>query len=263
MNLEIFQYEIVWENRQANFDLIESALRASPPVAGSLLVLPEMFSTGFSMNVAEFAEAEDGPSQQFLSRLAQQFAIAVTGSFPHRNDDGGKGLNRMMVFGPQGQELARYDKIHPFTFGQEADHYQGGRRLPIFSFAGWKICPTICYDLRFPEMYRRASLQGGAELFLVIANWPSRRREHWNALLRARAIENQAVVVGLNRVGSDPNVAYSGDSAVIDMLGQELALLPNRVERRALRLDREALLAWRTQFPALRDATEDFELELT
>ena len=262
MNVEIFQYNIAWEIREVNFALIERSLQESPPEPGTLLVLPEMFSTGFSMDVKALSEAGAGPSTVFLRDLARRHEIAVAGSFPCGCPEGGKALNRLLAFGPAGELLVCYDKIHPFTYGQEANHYRGGHKLPLFDFAGWRVCPTICYDLRFPELYRRAVLGGGAELILVIANWPRRRREHWKALLRARAIENQAVVVGLNRVGDDPNASYSGDSAVIDGQGQELLALDASVGRHKVTLDKEALLAWREQFPALKDATEAFELEL-
>lgn len=262
MTIEILQYGIAWENHVENFALIEASLKEKAPEPKAMLVLPEMFSTGFSMNVEDFAEPEDGPSARFLRRISQQYGIAAVGSFPLRCPEGGKALNRLMAFGPEGQLLASYDKIHPFTYGQEAQHFRGGSRLPLFDYAGWRVCPTVCYDLRFPELYRRAVLDGGAELILVIANWPSRRREHWKALLGARAIENQAVVVGVNRIGEDPNVGYSGDSAVIDHLGRSLADCKDALGRFTVRLDKEALLAWRSQFPALQDATEAFELEL-
>ncbi len=262
MNIEIFQYPIVWENREDNFALIRSELRSNPPEPGSLLVLPEMFSTGFSMRVKELAEPAAGPSSEFLKAIALDFGVATVGSFPRRCPEGGKALNRLKAFGPDGAQLTRYDKIHPFTYGQEADHYRGGRRLPLFDFGGFRICPTICYDLRFPELYRRSVLDHGAELILVIANWPSRRREHWNALLRARAIENQAFVVGVNRVGEDPNVAYSGDSAVLGPMGEDLLRCDDTPGRFRVRVDREQLIQWRSQFPALKDATEAFEVEM-
>lgn len=262
MRIEILQYSIAWESRQENFALIRAALRERPVQAGSLLVLPEMFSTGFSMDVESLAEPAEGPSSTFLQELAVEHRVGVVGSFPFRCPEGGKALNRLLAFGTDGQPLACYDKIHPFTYGQEAEHYRGGQRLPLFDFEGWRVCPTICYDLRFPELYRRAVLAGGAELILVIANWPGRRREHWKALLKARAIENQAVVVGLNRIGSDPNVSYSGDSAVLDAQGIELLSPGDASGRYSVVLDKQALLAWRAQFPALKDATEAFELEL-
>jgi predicted amidohydrolase len=263
VRIEILQYDIAWENREQNFAQIETSLREQPPEKGTLLVLPEMFSTGFSMRVRELAESADGPSSAFLRDLALRHGICTVGSYPARCPAGGKGLNRLKAFAPDGSELVIYDKIHPFTYGQEAEHFQGGHRLALFEFGGFRVCPSICYDLRFPELYRRAVLDGGAELILVIANWPSRRRHHWKALLQARAIENQAVVVGVNRVGSDPNVGYSGDSTVLDHTGQELLALNDVPSRQAVNLDRSALLAWREQFPALRDATDAFELDLS
>ena len=262
MKIEILQYSIAWESRQENFDFIERSLEESPPDAGSMLVLPGMFSTGFSMSVQQLAEPSGGPSSRFLSQLASRYGICTVGSFPFRGPEGGKGLNRLMAYGPDGKVLASYDKIHPFTYGQEADHYKGGHRLPLFNFGGWRVCPTVCYDLRFPELYRRAVLQGEAELLLVIANWPSRRREHWKALLRARAIENQAVVVGVNRVGDDPDAVYRWCSAVCFRLAKYLRVLASRAGRHAVSLDPEALLALRGQFPALKDATDTFGLDL-
>jgi predicted amidohydrolase len=262
MRIEILQYSIAWEDPEENFSMLSGWLAESPPEAGSMLVLPEMFSTGFSMNVARLAETRDGPSASFLREIARRYGVCALGSYPYRCPQGGKALNRLLAYGPDGSVLARYDKIHPFSYGQEADHYRGGRRLPVFDYQGWRVCPTICYDLRFPELYRRGVLEGGAELILVIANWPRRRREHWNGLLRARAIENQAFVVGVNRVGEDPGLSYSGDSAVIDPMGKDLLALTDRPVRHGLQLDRQALLDWRAQFPALRDATDAFELEL-
>lgn len=262
MIIEIFQYPIQWEDKVANFALIATSLQERPPEPGSLLVLPEMFSTGFSMDVERLAETEDGPSERFLRELSTRHQIAVVGSFAVGCSQGGKALNRLLAFAPGGERLASYDKIHPFTYGQEAKHFRGGNRLPLFDYVGWRVCGTVCYDLRFPELYRRAALQGGAELILVIANWPSRRSEHWKALLKARAIENQAVVVGVNRVGSDPNVSYSGDSLVIDAAGVELLSCQQQSGRFAVKLDKAALENWRTTFPALQDATDAFELEL-
>lgn len=260
MIIEIFQYPIVWESREENFALIRQSLEQRPPEPGTLLILPEMYSTGFSMAVKELAEPAAGPSSDFLRTIAMEFGVVAVGSFPRQCPEGGKALNRLKAFGPDGVGLTRYDKIHPFTYGQEADHFRGGRRLQLFDFQGWRICPTICYDLRFPELYRRAVLEHGAELILVIANWPTRRREHWNALLKARAIENQAFVVGVNRVGNDPNTSYSGDSVAIDPMGNDLLRCSDEVGRFAVRLERDLLLDWRAQFPALKDATEAFEV---
>ena len=260
MNVILFQTAIVWEQAESNFELIEKRLDELKPEANSLLVMPEMFSTGFSFELETVGEDTNGASAEFLKRMAQKFSICTVASFPHQPKDGGKGLNRLLAYFPDGSPAVSYDKIHPFSYGKEADHYCGGKRLPLFEFQGWTICPTICYDLRFPELYRRATLQGGAQMFLCIANWPTPRREHWNTLLRARAIENQAVMVAVNRVGKDPLNSYSGDSAIIDARGRDILNMGDRDSAEAGNVDLDDLLSWRKKFPALADATEDFEI---
>lgn len=259
MRVELFQREIVWEDQARNFAEIERALEEAPPESGSLLVLAEMFAVGFTLDVEGCGEADDGPTAEFLKTIARRYEVAVTGSFPLQQSTG-KGLNRLLAFAPDGACLARYDKIHPFSYGKEAEHYVGGKSLTVFEYGGWRICPTICYDLRFPEMFRRATLEAGAELFLVVANWPSPRREHWNTLLRARAIENQCFLAAVNRIGEDPNTRYSGDSVILDCKGQVLLDLGDRPEKAGVDISREALSQWREKFPALADATYDFEM---
>ena len=260
MNVSLLQRPIVWEDPKANFADIESQLDENPPPKGSLLVLAEMFSTGFSFDLDKVGEPEHGPSSEFLRHLSMKFGCCTVGSFPHQPAGGGLGLNRLLAYYPHGTLAAYYDKVHPFSYGKEADFYRGGSRLPLFDYLGWTICPTVCYDLRFPELYRRATLEGGADLLLCIANWPTARRGHWNTLLRARAIENQAVVVAVNRVGKDPLNAYSGDSVVIDARGDELLVMEDSHQIGRTQVSRESLLEWRKRFPALADATYRFDL---
>ncbi len=260
MKIELIQREIVWEKPEENFAQIESQLASAPPEPGSLVVLAEMFAVGFTLNVEGAGDSKQGPTCQFMKRLATRFQVAVVGSFPLCRGEGEKGLNRLLAVSPEGELMACYDKIHPFSYGKEADHYVGGRTLTVFEYGGWRICPTICYDLRFPELYRRATLQAGAELFLVVANWPSARREHWRTLLKARAIENQCFVAAVNRIGDDPNTRYSGDSVVLNCKGELLLDLADRSARESVEIERKDLLDWRQKFPALADATEDFEL---
>lgn len=260
MRVYLLQRPIEWEAPQANFQDIESRLDAAPPEAGSLLVLAEMYATGFSFALETVGEPEHGVSSEFLRHLAMKFQVATVGSFPHQPQGGGKGLNRLLAYRPDGTLACYYDKVHPFSYGKEADHYKGGARLPVFEFGGFRICPTVCYDLRFPELYRRATLEGGANLFLCVANWPAARREHWNALVKARAIENQAVMVAVNRVGKDPLNSYAGDSQVIDAKGQTLLDLGDSHEYGSAQLSLQELEDWRAKFPALADATYDFEV---
>lgn len=260
MNIYLVQRPIEWENPEKNFRAIEADLDGDPPLEGALVVFAEMFSTGFSFDLEEIGEAEDGPSSEFLRHLAMKYKICTVGSFPHRPSKESKGLNRLLAYYPDGRLAAYYDKIHPFSYGKEAEHYTGGTRLPLFEFQGWTICPSICYDLRFPEVYRYAALEAGADLFLCIANWPTPRRDHWNTLLRARAIENQAVMVAVNRIGQDPLNAYSGDSAVIDSRGKDLLNLEDQHTIGRVEIDHQDLLEWRQRFPALADATVEFEV---
>ena len=260
MNLQIHQRNIHWEEPTKNFEELRNDLDQRSPTPGSLVVLAEMFATGFSFNLEAVGDEAQGETLAFLREIAQQYRVAVVGSFPLKNSSGGKGLNRLLVVGPQGDVLATYDKIHPFSYGKEADFYQGGKSLTVFEYQGWKICPTVCYDLRFPEIYRRATLEGKADMFLCIANWPVARREHWMTLLRARAIENQAVMVAVNRVGDDPSLSYAGDSAVIDGRGQALLELHGRKEIGMVEVSMEEHLEWRQRFPALQDATYDYDL---
>ncbi len=222
-----------------------------------------MFATGFSLNTETVGEPPNGPTSEFLSRLAVEYQVAVVGSFPCLDQPDSKAVNRLLAVGPDGTSLATYDKIHPFSYGKESESYRAGRSLPIFDYGGWRICPTICYDLRFPELYRRATLEAGVELFLVIANWPTARREHWKALLRARAIENLCCVAAVNRIGQDPNVSYSGDSQLIDERGEIVLDCQDRHGLEGGMLDLDKVRIWRERFPALKDATEDFELVQT
>src|SRR5581483_11109551 len=190
------QFDIAWEDKPANFARVRSLLETRRPLAGELVLLPEMFATGFSMNVAQIAEPEGGPTETFLRETARELQIDLLGGFVRREQ--GRGSNQAVCYDPQGRELARYRKLHPFTFGGESDHYAPGTQIVTFDWHGVRVSPFICYDLRFPEVFRAAMAQG-AELLAVIANWPEAREAHWITLLRARAIENQAYVAGVNR----------------------------------------------------------------
>ncbi len=259
MALVCCQMNMAWEDPAANFARAEALLAAKPPPPGSLVLLPELFATGFSMNVAALAEAPDGETAQFLSRTAQRFGVTILGGQATRStggqatrSTGGKGHNQAVAFDPKGHEVARYTKIHPFTPGGEARHFERGSRVVTFGWSGFTVAPFICYDLRFPELFRAATRMG-ATLFAVIANWPAARESHWVALLRARAIENQVVVAGVNRIGSDPNADYSGRSLIVDPRGEIVA--DARAEETLLHstLDLAALNAYRRDFPVLAD----------
>ena len=252
MNLAAVQLDIVWEDKPANFSRVRSLLADAPPPPGSLIVLPEMFATGFSMNLNVTRQNGVREDETFLAALAREHRAFVLGGVVSRGS-WEKGRNEAVAFSPAGELVARYTKIHPFSLGGEAEGHEAGREVVTFDCAGFTAAPFVCYDLRFPEIFRAAA-KWGANLFIVIALWPAKRQQHWLTLLQARAIENQAYVIGVNRVGTEPQFTYSGRSVVVDPHGVILADAgeQERVLRASVEL--ETVTAWRRDFPALRDA---------
>jgi omega-amidase len=245
------QIDIRWEDRQKNFDKVSELLTSTTVSEGSLIVLPEMFASGFSMNVDRIYEKDPSTTETFLSELAKNYSSTVIGGLVKRHDSG-KGLNTLSVYGPDGSALGSYQKNHCFSFTGESDYYLSGEDILTFDWQGLKVCPTICYDLRFPELYRRG-VAAGAELFPVIASWPVDRVDHWDTLLKARAIENQAIVIGVNRVGNDPKWSYSGHSSIYDHQGKLLDQKINLEGCVSADVSAKSLREWRTHFKALND----------
>jgi omega-amidase len=249
MNVTGVQLDIAWEDKAATFARARRLLDAAPPNAGSLVVLPEMFSTGFSMNVAGIQEGSKRLAEGFLETLAREYDCTVLGGVVNLGPDG-RGRNQALVVSPQGKEIVRYDKIHPFK--EEGDHYTPGRSVQLFDWNGVKVAPFVCYDLRFPEIFRAAAKQG-AQMIVVIASWPSYRAHHWTTLLQARAIENLAYVVGVNRCGKDPNHPYPGRSMIVDPQGNVLANAGAEEGLVTASIEPTVVDTWRREFPALRD----------
>jgi omega-amidase len=249
-----FQYDVAWEDRAANFERVRNLSGDGAAIpAGSLVILPEMYATGFSMNVAATAEPEPSGALDFISQLAVGTKSAVMGGVVTRSETtGAMGRNELRVIGPDGSQLCRYQKVRTFRYTREYEHYERGTEVVTFEWGGLRICPLICYDLRFPELFRRGAALG-AEVFVVIASWPAVRVDHWVTLLRARAIENLAWVVGVNRVGADPNWDYPGRSVVIDPHGTILADAGAETGLLIADLDSEVVRGWRAEFPALLD----------
>jgi len=245
------QLDIAWEDRDANHACLRDMLAVSPPRAGGVVVLPEMFASGFSMDVAKISENNGSPTQRFLSELAKEHQVYIVGGVVTQAPDG-RGQNQAVVLAPDGSEIARYHKIHPFSFGGETKCYSAGREIITFDVGPFTIAPFVCYDLRFPEIFRQA-VRRGASVFLVIANWPAARVHHWTTLLQARAIENQAYVVGVNRCGRDPNLEYPGRSLIIDPKGQIVADAGSSPGTISAMLNAAELQDYRGQFPALAD----------
>lgn len=253
MRLACCQLDIAWEAKAVNYRHVDSIVAEAALEPGALLLLPEMFATGFTMHTDAMAEPLDGPTARYLAALAQRHAIYVQAGVVIREAGDTRPRNEALVFAPDGRLVTRYAKVHLFSVAGEAEHYAPGQKPVLFSWQEAAVGPAICYDLRFPELFRMAAGRG-AEIATVIACWPASREEHWLALLRARAIENQCYVAAANRCGQDPlGLAYSGRSQIIDPRGTILADAGNGEGVIQADIDLHALRRYRQAFPALRD----------
>jgi len=254
LNIAAVQMDIAWEDPPSNYQRVSRLLQTQPPGPGSLIILPEMFPTGFSMNLdhtAENASLAPSLSAEFLRQLASDYQCAVLGGITTRNSQG-KGQNEAVAFAPDGRLLCRYRKIQPFSLSGEAEAFSPGTDTCAFEWQGVRIAPLICYDLRFPEWFRRGAADG-AELYPVIASWPMARIQHWVTLLQARAIENLAYTVGVNRIGTDPSFRYTGRTLIANPHGDIVMDAGDRETVLHHRLEISSLREWRKKFPALRD----------
>ena len=258
LTITIIQTDLKWEDKAANLRTLEDKI-LSIPGNTELVVLPEMFSTGFSMRPKALAEHMDGPTLTWMRTVAARKRIILTGSVIIEEE--GNYFNRLIWMLPNG-EYGYYDKRHRFAYAGENEEYTAGHRRLITSVKGWKILPLVCYDLRFPVWSRQTptppqdtlpSLE--YDVLLYVANWPQRRSLAWKTLLQARAIENQSYVVGLNRVGNDGNNIYhSGDSMIIDPLGEICYHGAEKEDIFTITLQKETLTDIRQRFPFWRDA---------
>lgn len=243
LELALIQTTLAWHDPAANREHFQALLEQAR--GADLVILPEMFSTGFSMESAELAEPEDGPSSVWLREQAQRIDAVICGSLIIQAADGSY-RNRLLWARPNGS-LAHYDKRHLFRMAGEHKHYSAGSEQVVLELKGWRVRPLICYDLRFPVWSRDA---GGTDLLLYTANWPGARRQHWNRLLPARAIENLCYVAAVNRVGEDgKGHGYTGDSQVLDFQGETLLAAGDCDGVFRARLSSEALAAYRERFP--------------
>jgi len=262
LTITIIQTNLYWENKKANLQMLEQKINS---ITGKteIVVLPEMFSTGFSMKPEILAETMDEETLQWMKRIAATKKIILTGSIIIKEEE--NYFNRLIWMLPNGQ-YGIYDKRHRFAFAGEDLHYTAGNKRLIASVKGWKINLQVCYDLRFPVWSRQASplspLQRRGEqeaseydVLIYVANWPERRNTAWRTLLQARAIENQCYVVGVNRVGKDGNdINHSGDSMVIDSLGEILYHKKDEEDIFTITLDKDHLQTIREKFPFWKDA---------
>ncbi|MBT3635323.1 MAG: carbon-nitrogen family hydrolase [Opitutae bacterium] len=257
MRIYGIQADLEWEDKDANFTKIRSLLDDKMIQTESLIVLPETFSTGFSMNLKVTAMNEPGQTESFLSGLAQDKKCWVTGGLIEPTADVQKGINRSVTFSPIGEKLSGYGKVQPAAIYREDEVHEPGDRVDVFALGGFQACPLICYDLRFPELFR-IGMQKEANLFIVIACWPKIRIEHWITLLKARAIENLSYVIGINRVGSDPNLVYGGRSLIIDPKGEILTDGGEEESVVEVEIDPKFVEQWREEFPVLNHARPEF-----
>lgn len=224
LRLAAIQHDIAWLDREANFVHLAPMIGGAAASGARVVLLTETFSTGFSFDTPDIGEPEGGPSAQFLAEMATRHGIWVGGSCPEISptapDDDRRPSNVFVLAGPDGT-AHRYRKIHPFSHAGEERYVRPGTEFVTVDVEGVRCSLFVCYDLRFADEFW--ALAAETDAYFVIANWPAKRRVHWSSLLRARAIENQAYVVGVNRVGVGGNLDYSGDSAIIDPLGEVLA----------------------------------------
>ncbi|MBT8080097.1 MAG: amidohydrolase [Gammaproteobacteria bacterium] len=253
MNVTIVQADLHWHDPAANRALFEAQIDALRQPT-DLIVLPEMFATGFTMDAVTYAESMDGASMRWLATMAARSRSAICGSLIIKERD--RYYNRFVYMQADGA-FTCYDKRHLFRLADEQQHYTAGSDRVVFEHNGFRICPMVCYDLRFPVWSRS---KGDYDLLIYVANWPSRRHHAWTTLLMARAIENQCYVVGVNRTGTDGNdLPYSGGSAIIDYLGHEIVTLQDRIACASADIDLAGLARFRERFPFHVDA-DSFEL---
>jgi len=255
LRITICQQTLHWEQPQANLDHWTSVLSALKGKT-DLIILPEVFTTGFTMNVSAFAESMHGPTIAWMSEMARELQATIIGSFICEVPaiESSNYFNRLVWMNPDGSHH-HYDKRHLFSFAGEHFHFSAGDARLVVELKGWRICPLICYDLRFP-VWSRNNANSPYDLLLYVANWPEARAAAWNTLLSARAHENQCYVAGVNRIGLDgTGIPYSGDSKVIDPRGAILAAIPaHQAGIETVILDGNDLLDYRQKFRVLEDA---------
>ncbi len=250
ISVSLVQPEMFWEDVPANLSLLEGMLDKVTDET-DLIILPETFSTGFTMQSDQFAEEENGTSVQWMQKIAREKNSYVSGSVIIREND--KIYNRLFWISPEGIE-GQYDKRHLFRMGREDKHFVPGASRKIFNLGAFRFLPQICYDLRFPVFSRN---RGDYDVLIYVANWPAPRQQVWEILTRARAIENQAYLLGVNRVGRDGlDVAHTGGTCAINPLGDEMHRMDHKPGIQTVTLDLEKLWEFREKFPVWKDADQ-------
>lgn len=259
LKVALVQTDLYWQSREANLAMLEEKIWSfNDPV--DLIVLPEMFTTGFSMETEKLAEPMNFTATKWMKQMAAQTGAVVTGSVIIQ--EGKSFFNRLLWARPTG-EVSHYDKRHLFRMAHEDDHFSMGKKNSLVELKGWKILPQVCYDLRFPVWSRNKANEEGQmnyDLSFYIASWPAARSSAWDILLRARAVENLAYTIGVNRIGEDGNgIRYSGHSGIYDFKGGALSFAGEKEVILIAELSYEELVRYREKFPAWKDA-DDFKI---
>lgn len=257
MRIALGQLNTIWEDRDASIERAKPMIAEAAAAGADLIVFPEMSFTGVSLNINTVAEPQEASTTvATMKELAKHHHIAIAFGWAALPEHGGNlAANRITLLDADGMQVGEYVKLHPFTYGGETECYAKGNEIVAVPFLGRKLSFFICYDLRFPEIFHIAARE--ADILLVVANWPQIRREHWQTLLRARAIETQSYVVGVNCVGEQEGTLFSGDSMAVDSIGNVLGVLSNREGILICDLDDRA---WglREKFSTAKDRREDF-----
>lgn len=245
MKVALIQLNIVFETKKTNYKKTMFFIKKAASLNCDAAVLPEMFDTGFSMNVS--AVADNGETDLLLSEMAKKYGIYIIAGFAARDHESGKYKNIAGIYNREGIRIASYAKMHPFPLVDEGRYYTAGKSPVIFDIDGMKSSVFICYDLRFPEVFRRVAKQ--VQSIFVIANWPSSRKDHWETLLKARAIENQCFVIGVNRIGADADNTYSGSSVIYNPFGNVVCSGNDTDELITGEIDPSEVFRIRSEFP--------------
>ncbi|HQR44789.1 MAG TPA: nitrilase-related carbon-nitrogen hydrolase [Thermoanaerobaculia bacterium] len=252
MRAALVQMDLAWEDWPANHAIAAGHLKRAADAGADLAILPEMFATGFSMNAEKTAQAPGGPTERWLLGMARGLGMHLLAGVAETGTP--LPLNSALLVSSEG-EVKRYHKIHPFSYAGEEKVFGGGSRVVTWEVAGARLTPLVCYDLRFPEPFRLAASE--TDVYAVIANWPDRRRAHWQTLLRARAVENLAYVLGVNRVGDGGGAHHAGDSAAVSPWGETLASAAEIETVLIVDVDPAEVAASRARFSALADRRPD------
>ncbi len=260
MKIALGQIDMVWEEKEQSFQKAEQMIKEAAKKRADVILFPEMAFTGFSMNIEKIAEPEqDSLTRQQMERFARQYHVAIGYGWAAQGKKADqKAKNCFTLLYKEVKDLAQYTKIHPYSYGKEDQYYQKGKEIVTVPFLGRTIGLFICYDLRFPEVFSIAAKK--ADIMFVIAEWPASRRDHWKTLLRARAIETQSYVVGVNCTGTHDGLEYSGDSMAVDAIGNVLGCLEEKEGVLICDLDDKAWIL-RGKFQTAKDRQEDFYMK--